>query len=74
MVNSAALRIFFALAAHSNWNFIKCDIKTAFFYGELEDEIFMRLPEGYKESKHKIRKLRKHYMVLNKHHTSGTRN
>lgn len=60
VVNSAALRILFALAAHNNWNFINFDVKTAFLYGELEDdELFMKLPEGYKEGKHKICKLKK---------------
>lgn len=59
MVNSAASRILFALAAYNNWNFTKFDIKTAFLYGELEDEVFMRLPEGYKESKHKVCKFKK---------------
>lgn len=73
VVNSAALRILFALAAHNNWNFIKFDIKTAFLYEELEEEIFMRLPEGYKESKHKVCKLKIALYVLNKHHTTGTR-
>lgn len=59
VVNSAALRMLFALAAHYNWNYIKFDIKTAFLYGELEEEIFMYLPEGYGNEKNKICKLRK---------------
>lgn len=59
VVNSAALRILFALAAHYNWYFIKFDVKTAFLYGELEEEIFMHLPEGYEEERNKICKFKK---------------
>ncbi|EZA62133.1 hypothetical protein X777_03740 [Ooceraea biroi] len=43
----------FALAAHNNWNYIKFDIKAAFLYGELEEEVFMYLPEGYEETTEK---------------------
>lgn len=59
VVNGAALRMLFALAAHFDWNYMKFDIKTAFLYGELEEEIFMYLPEGYDEKKNKICKLKK---------------
>lgn len=59
VVNSAALRILFALAAHYDWSFIKFDVKTAFLYEELEEEIFMYLPEGYEETENKICKLKK---------------
>lgn len=34
VVDSATLRMLFALAAHNDWNYIKFDVKTAFLYGE----------------------------------------
>lgn len=59
VVNSAALRMLFALAAHNDWSYVKFDVKTAFLYGELEEETFMYLPEGYEERRNKICRLKK---------------
>jgi len=45
VINSAPLRIIFALAV-KDYYIVKFDIKTAFLYGEIQEEIYMRLPEG----------------------------
>jgi hypothetical protein len=37
-----------ALAALKNWHVIRLDIKTAFMYGELEEELYIEQPEGFK--------------------------
>jgi len=59
VINSALLRIIFALAAVKDYYIVKFDIKTAFLYGEIQEEICMRLPEGFEEKQSKICKLKK---------------
>lgn len=60
VINTSALRIMFKIAAMKNYKIKKFDIKTAFLYGELKnEEIYMKLPEGYTEIKNKLCKLKK---------------
>jgi hypothetical protein len=40
--------IMFALAALSGWHISGLDVKTAFLYGKLDEEIYMEQPEGFK--------------------------
>lgn len=41
------VRILFALAAKHNWEIEQMDVVTAFLNPELQDEVYMELPEGY---------------------------
>jgi len=58
VVSSASLRLIFALTAKNNFHMTQFDIKTAFLYGNLEEEIYMRVPEGF-ELENKVLKLQK---------------
>lgn len=47
VVNNASLRILFALAVKKNYILTTFDIKTAFLYGNLDEDVCMYPPEGY---------------------------
>jgi hypothetical protein len=36
------------LSALENWHMSSVDVKTAFLYGELDEELYMEQPEGFK--------------------------
>ncbi|UYV70659.1 hypothetical protein LAZ67_8000192, partial [Cordylochernes scorpioides] len=48
VISTVSLRIYFALMAKRRFVFKTFDIKTAFLYGFLDEEIYVQLPEGYK--------------------------
>jgi hypothetical protein len=48
-----------ALAALEQWYFLAVDVKSAYLYGPLEEEIYMEQPEGYRVQPGKVWKLLK---------------
>jgi len=46
-VNSSSLRILFALAVKRSYYLFTYDVKTAFLYGELDEDIYMFSPKGF---------------------------
>ena len=44
-----SIRIFFSIAALKKWEVHHMDVKSDFPHGDLEEEIYMRQPEGYTE-------------------------
>ena len=55
------IRLMFALAALYDWEIEALDVKTAFLFGELDEEIYMEQPEGFvvKGQESKVCRLRK---------------
>lgn len=45
VVRADSCRIFFAKAAKENLEIMKFDVKTAFLYGELQENIWIKLPD-----------------------------
>lgn len=41
------VRILLFIAAQKQWKFIQLDINNAFLNGDLDDEVDMKLPQGY---------------------------
>ena len=46
VVRYDSLRVFLAVVAVQDLELEQFDVQTAFLYGELEEEIFMEIPEG----------------------------
>jgi hypothetical protein len=55
------IQLVVALAAQRGWAIYQLDVKSAFLYGELNEEVFLEQPCGYvqKEHEHKVYKLKK---------------
>ena len=45
-----SIRILISLAIHFNWPLHQLDVKNAFLNGDLEEEVFIDLPLGFKKS------------------------
>ncbi|KAJ9559214.1 hypothetical protein OSB04_013828 [Centaurea solstitialis] len=55
------IRMVIALAAQKGWSIFQMDVKSAFLYGTLQEDVYIQQPQGYvvKGSEHKVYKLRK---------------
>lgn len=47
VVKHTSLRLILAIASKEDLDMIQLDIKTAFLYGDLEEELYMEQPEGF---------------------------
>lgn len=54
-----SIRILLSVSADYNWEITQLDVKTAFLYGELEEDIYMEIPDGVKAPANKVCKLNK---------------
>jgi hypothetical protein len=41
------VRLLISLAAHHSWKIYQLDVKSAFLYGVLEEEVYVEQPEGF---------------------------
>nr|GEV83612.1 hypothetical protein [Tanacetum cinerariifolium] len=47
-----AIRIFLAYAAHKSFTVFQMDVKTAFLYGSLKEDVYVCQPEGFIDADH----------------------
>jgi len=59
VANLASIRAVLSVAAKQNMTLTQFDVATAFLYGNLEEEIYMKQPEGYEDTTNKVCKLNK---------------
>ena len=61
VVKPMSYKAIFALAAAEDWDLEQMDVKTAFLYGYVEEEIYVEQPTGFADGKHpqKVCKLKK---------------
>ncbi|PKI76595.1 hypothetical protein CRG98_002904 [Punica granatum] len=70
VVKMSSIRVVLALAASLNLEIEQLDVKTAFLHGDLEEEIYMEQPEGFrvKGKEHLVCRLRKSLYGLKQAH------
>lgn len=54
-----SIRLLVAIATHYNLQYTQFDVKTAFLYGEIDEELYIETPKGVKLSNNKALKLQK---------------
>ncbi|KAL3378593.1 hypothetical protein AABB24_004490 [Solanum stoloniferum] len=53
------VRCVIALAVSKGWNLYQMDVYNAFLQGDLDEEVYMEMPQGFKQEGHKVCKLLK---------------
>ena len=48
VVRYETARLLLGVAALEDWDMFSVDVKTAYLYGKLDEEIYMTQPEGFK--------------------------
>jgi len=57
VANVSLIRLLIAMSISHNWTIHHLDIKCAYLYGKLEEEVYMRLPPGHKDYDTKVARL-----------------
>ncbi|RWS07775.1 retrovirus-related pol polyprotein from transposon tnt 1-94-like protein, partial [Leptotrombidium deliense] len=59
VVKMNSVRAILAIAANEDFEIVQFDVKTAFLYGELNEDLFMKQPEGFDDGSDKVCRLQK---------------
>ncbi len=59
VVKPMSYKAIFALAAALDWDVEQMDVKTAFLYGNVQEEIYVQQPDGFSKDRTKVCKLNK---------------
>lgn len=59
VVRYKSIRMLLAMAATEKLDMLQFDVKTAFLYGSLQEDIWIQLPEGSWSEEERVVKLRK---------------
>lgn len=57
VANISLIRLLIAMSMSHDWKIHHLDVKCAYLYGNLKEEIYMRLPPGHKDYNIKVAKL-----------------
>lgn len=57
VVKPMSYKLIFAIAAALDWEIDQMDVKTAFLYGKLEEDVYMEQPTGFGDGSTKVCKL-----------------
>ncbi|KAI5321826.1 hypothetical protein L3X38_030898 [Prunus dulcis] len=52
VVRHTTVQLVLSIAAMNRWSLRQLDVKNAFLHGDLEEEVFMRQPQGFEDSKY----------------------
>ena len=58
VMSKSSLRCLLSIAALENWDIDQMDVKTAFLYGELDTDLYLRAPQGFDVPHGKVIKLK----------------
>ena len=47
MARQDTIRLIISIAAQKSWSIYQLDVKLAFLYGELQEEVYVEQPEGF---------------------------
>lgn len=64
VVKPMSYKAIFAIAAARDWEVHQMDVKTAFFYGGVEEDIYINQPTGYRDTTFWVCKLKKAFYGL----------
>ena len=59
VVKPMSYKAIFALAAAMDWDLEQMDVKTAFLYGNVQEDIYVQQPDGFNKDSSKVCKLNK---------------